>query len=131
MLRKPFGVDEAARLVVEREMERDHVGARQQIVERDQRYALVGSRRAVPGDHLHADAARDAGDLAADAAEPDQAERLALELHAFERVPDAAAHRAVHARKLAAAGKHQRHGVLGDRGVAIALDGVHRDAERR
>ncbi len=85
----------------------------------------IGPRGAVPGDHLHADAARDARDLAADAAEPDHAERLADELHAFERLPGAGAHRAVHAREVAAAGEHQRDGVLGDRGVAVALDGVH------
>ena len=61
--------------------------------------------------------------------EPDQAERLAVELHAFERLPHARAHCAVHAREPAAAGEDQRHGVLGDRNVAIALDGVHGDAE--
>ena len=92
-------LDDAARLVVEREMERDHVGACQQRVELDQRHAGVRARRAVPGDHLHADAARDARDLAADAAEPDQAERLAVKLHAFKRLPGAGAHGAVHARE--------------------------------
>ena len=123
------GVEKAARVVAEREMERDDVGAREQRVEIDQRHRRVRGRRAVPGDHLHADAAADAGDLAADAAEPDDAERLAEKLHAFERLPGAEAHRPVHAGDVAGAGEHQRHGVLGHRGIAVALDGVHRDAE--
>jgi hypothetical protein len=60
---------------------------------------------------------------------PDQAQCLVPELHALQRLPDAAADRAVHARKLATAGKHQRDGMLGDRGIAVALDGVHFDAK--
>ena len=102
--------------------------ARQQRVDVDQRHAGVGARRAVPADHLHADALADARDLAADAAEADDAERLAEQLHAFVRRPGAAAHLAVHARDVARRGEHQRDRVLGDRGVAIALDGVHGDA---
>ena len=47
----------------------------------------------------------------------------------FKRVPGAGADRSVHARKLAAAGEHQRDGVLGDRGVAVARDGVNLDTE--
>ena len=128
--RDAAGVDDAAGAVVEGEMQRDHVGPRQQGVELDQRHARVRARAAVPGDHLHADAARDPHHLAADAAEPDHAEHLSGELHAFERLPGAGAHRAVHARKAAAAGEHQRDRVLGDRGVAVALDGVHLDAQR-
>ena len=57
--------------------------------------------------------------LAADAAEPDHAERLAEELHAFVRHPGAGAHFAIHAGDIAAGGEHQRDGVLGDRGVAV------------
>ena len=33
-------------------------------------------------------------------------------------------------RDVAAGGEHQRDGVLGDRGIAIALDGVDADAAR-
>ncbi len=69
-------------------------------------------------------------DLGADAAEPDHAQGLAGELHPFQRLPGAGAHRAVHARKAAAAGEHQRDGMLGDGGVAVALDGVYLDGER-
>ena len=126
--RNACAVDDAAGFVVQREIERDHVGARQQLVELDDRAGRVVPPGAVPGDHLHADAARDAHDLAADAAEPDHAQRLALQLHAFERAPGAGAHRAVHAREPARAGEHQRDGVLGHRPVAVALDGVHGDA---
>ena len=46
-----------------------------------------------------------------------------------QRLPGAGAYLAIHAREVAAAGKHQRDGVLGHRGVAVALDGVNRDAE--
>ena len=84
--------------------------------------------RAVVSDHLHTDALGDARDLAPDAAEPDHAQRLALELRAFLRRPDAGAHLAVHARHVARCGEQQRDRVLGHRGVAISLDGVHGDA---
>ena len=65
----------------------------------------------------------------ADAAEPDHAERLAEQLHAFERLPGAGADVAVHAREIAAGRHHQRDGLLGDGGVAVALDGVDLDPE--
>ena len=76
-------VEEAAGLVVEREVERDDVGVLQQVVELDHRDRRAGRAGAVPGDHLHAHALGDARHLGADAAEPDDAERLAEHLHAF------------------------------------------------
>ena len=100
----------------------------QQRVELDHRHAGVRPPGAVPGDHLHAHALGDARHLGADAAEPDDAERLAEHLHAFERLPGAGADVAVHAREVAAGGHHQRDGLLGHRGVAVALDGVDLDA---
>src|SRR5262245_31875575 len=123
------GIDDAARLVVEREIERNDIGTRQQGIEVDERHAIVRAWRPVPGDHLHANAACDPRNLAADAAESNDAERLAIELHAFERAPMAGAHAAVHAHEPARAGKHQRNGVLGHRNVAVALDGVHGHAQ--
>src|SRR5215472_10669640 len=45
--RDPPGIEEAARLLVERKMERDHVGGRKQRVEVDERNAGVGARAAV------------------------------------------------------------------------------------
>ena len=110
------------------EMQRDHVGAREQFVELHQRVA--GMRRAIPGDHLHAEPAPHARNFAADAAEPDDAQRLAGKLHAFARNPAAGADFAVHARHVAAGGHHQRDRVLGDSGVAVALDGVDANAAR-
>src|SRR5262249_17803024 len=82
-----------------------------------------------PGNHLHADAARDARELASDSTEPDDAERFAAELHSLQRFPFAAPYRPVHARDLATAGEYQRHRVFRDGGIAITLDGVHLDAE--
>ena len=69
-------------LVVEREMQRDHVGARQEFVKLDQRFARLAGVRfqaitSMPRPRP------DAQDFAADAAEPDDAERLAAKLHAF------------------------------------------------
>ncbi len=71
---------------------------------------------------------RDARHLAADAAEADDAERLAEELHALMRRPGAGAHLAVHAGDVARGGNHQRDRMLGHRGVAVTLDDVHLDA---
>jgi len=96
--------------------------------EAEERHGLR-ARGAIVADHLHADAAGDPRHFPADPAEPDEAERLAVELHAFERIPHAPSHRPIHARQIAAAGEYQRHRVLGDRSVAVALDGVHFDAE--
>ena len=42
--REALRVEETAGLIVERKMQRDHVGARQQLVEIDQRHAGVGAR---------------------------------------------------------------------------------------
>ena len=86
--------------------------------------------RAVPADHVHAHAFADARHFAADAAEADDAQRLAEKLHALVRRPGAGAHLAVHAGDVARGRHHQRDRVLGHRGVAIALDDVHLDAAR-
>ena len=43
--------------------------------------------------------------------------------------PGAAADAAVHPRQIAAGREHQRDRVLGHRGIAVALDGVDRDAD--
>ena len=129
---EPLGVEQAAGLVVQCEMQRDHVGPRQA--------AHRGSTSATPasgrGERFQAITSMPMPramrcDFPADATEPDQAQRLALELHALQRLPHARAHRAVHAGEVAAAGEHQRNGVLGDRGVAIALDGMHRRCRAR
>ena len=85
--------------------------------------------RPVPGDDAHAAAERDARDFGGDAAEADQAQRLAGQLHAVVAQPVAGAHLAVHLGDAARRRPHQRDGGFGDRGVAIALDQVNGDAE--
>ena len=86
-------------------------------------------RRPVPGDHAHAAAERNTRDLGRDAAEADQAERLAGQLHAVVAQPVAGADPAVHLGKPARAVPHQRDRAFGDGGIAIALDEVDLDAE--
>jgi len=66
----------------------------------------------------------------ADAAETDNAEGFAEHLHAFEWLPVAGADVAVHAREIPAGRHHQRDGLLGHGGVAIALDGMDLHAQR-
>ena len=127
-LRQPLGAEEAARLVGQQQMHRQHVASGKQRVQIDERHARRGLRRAVPGDHPHARAHRDPRHLGGDAAEAEQAERLAGEFHALGADPFAAPHAAVHDRQSARRRPHQGDGVLGHRGVAIALDDVHGDA---
>ena len=123
---------EAARLVGEQEMERDGVALGQQSLDGDELDARrVCFRRPVPGDHLHADAERHARDLGGDAAVADQAERLARELRAFAAQPATVAHRPVHRRELARGVEQETDRALGDGGVAVALDEVDGDADRR
>ena len=121
--------DQAAGLVVEQQMDRDHVALGQQFVELDELDLRMLLRRPVPGDHAHAAAERDARDFGGDAAEADQAERLAGELHAIVAQPVAGAHLAVHPGEAARGLPHQRDRAFGDRRIAIALDQVHVDAE--
>jgi len=86
-------------VVVEREVQRNHVGANKQFVERDQSFA--GARRAIPRNDLHPQPAADAQNLAADTAQPDDAEGLAKELHAFARRPGAGTDLPIHPRDVA------------------------------
>ena len=86
-------------------------------------------RRPVPGDHAHAAAERDARRLGGDAAEADQAKRLAGQLHAVVAQPVAGADAAVHLGETARGFPHQRDRAFGDRRIAIALDQMHLDAE--
>ncbi len=110
-------------------MQRDHIALRQQRLEGHEFHARVALRRPVPGDHFHAAAAGDARHLGRDAAETDQPQRLAGQLHAVLAQPIAGAHLAVHRREPARRRPHQGDGAFGHRGVAIAFDQVNADAE--
>ena len=89
----------------------------------------MGLWRPVPGQHLHARSKRDAGGLCGNAAEAKQADGLAGQFHALVAQPVAGAHLAVHLGEAPRTRPHQRDGAFGDRGVAIAADQVHLDAE--
>ena len=103
----------------------------EQLFEADELDARIGLGRPVPGDHLHAAAKRNARDFGGDAAEPDQAERLAGQLHRVFAEPVAGAHLAVHPWDDPRRGPHQCDRGLRDRGIAITLDQMHGDAEFR
>jgi hypothetical protein len=107
-------------------MQRDHVGANKQFVERHQGFA--GTLRAIPRNHLHPQRAADAQNLAADAAQPDDAEGPAKELHAFARRPGAGTDLAIHPRDVAATRQHQRDRMLRDRRIAVTFDCVDSNA---
>jgi hypothetical protein len=110
-------------------MDRDHVALGQQLIQLDEFDLRMFFRRPVPGDHAHAAAERDPRDFCGDAAEADQAERLAGQLHGILAQPVAGAHLAVHPGDAARGFPHQRDGAFGHRRVAIALDQMHLDPE--
>ena len=78
---------------------------------------------------MHAAAKCDARNFRSDAAETDQAERLAGQLHAVFAQPVAGAHLAIHLGDAARGSPHQRDSGFGHRRVAIASDQVDGDAE--
>ena len=126
------GTDDVARLVGQRRVQRDEVGAPQQGVELDllhaQLHRPLRRQERVVGDHLHLEADGAVGDDGADIAAADHAQRLGVELHAQELrlFPLAALRGAVGLRDLPGQRHHQRDGVLcgGDR---IAEGRVHDD----
>jgi hypothetical protein len=89
------------------------VGARLGLLDAELAVAL-GAHEGVVGDHAHAEAAGAGGDELADAAEPEHAEHLLVDLHPAElrALPLAAGQRAVRLRDVARQREHQRHGVL-------------------
>ena len=114
-------------------MQGEEVALRQQLVAgRDGLDAelggLLGGDERVEPDHLHVEADGAAGDLAADAAEADDAERLAGDLGAEElvAVPLAGLHGGVGGGDVAGQGEQQGDGVLGGRD-GVAARGVHDD----
>ena len=129
--------DESARLVGERRVDRDDVGVGHVLDRRDPphlkgREPLVADVRIV-GDERHAEGVGATGDLAADPAEPDDAERLPLELLAGELrpVPLAFAHRHDRVGQVAQQAEDIAEEQLGD-GDGIARRRIdHGDAESR
>ena len=121
-LRDRGRVDAPARLVVERQVERDEVGRREHLgrgldaVDAELAEALARDERVVGGD-AHAEPERAARDLLADAAEAEHAERLVGQLDAAEAraLPAALLQRRVRLRDVAGEGDEQADGVLGGR----------------
>ena len=129
--------EDVLRLLGERRVHGDEVGARQQLLQRhlldaELRGALLAQERVV-GDHAHLEADRALGDDRADVAAADQAQRLEAELDAHEAVllPLAGLRAGVGRRDLAGDREHQGDRVLG-RGDGVAERRVHHhDAVRR
>jgi hypothetical protein len=131
------GADEARGGVGERYVQRDHVRSREHIVKRGELHierfgAFLGQVRIVD-EHVHAERARAARDLAADAAGADQPERLAVDLGAAKlaALPLAGAHGAVRSGDPPHAGEQQRKRQLGGRDRVAGRRVEHRHAELR
>ena len=127
-----LGREDVLRLLGHRHVQRDDVGAAQEIVELDLLDAeLDGALRRqerIVGDDLHAQADAAIGDDGADIAAADHAERLGGELDAHEAVllPLAGLRRGIGLRDLAREREHHGDGVLGG-GDRIAEGRVHDD----
>ena len=118
-LRERLGVQPAARLGRLGQVDRDEVGLRVDVgaglgLLDAQLAVALGAHERVVGDDAHAEAAGAGGDELADAAEPEHAEHLLVDLDAAElrALPLARGQRAVRLRDVAREREHQRHGVL-------------------
>ena len=121
-----------ARLRRRRHVQRHVVGAREQVVERDELHAevgrdLLGDERIV-GDDPHAERRGAARDFLADAAQAGEAERLVAHFFAEELLllPLALLHRGVGRGKVAGERQHERHREFGD-ADAVGAGRVHDD----
>ena len=120
ILRQALAVQHVAGLLGERRVERDHVRAGEQIVDRQQLDVQLAGRRGVEegvvGHDLHLEAAGAVRHPLADAAEADDPDRLALKLDAGDlAVPLPRPHRGVGLGHPAGEREEQREGVLGGR----------------
>ena len=116
-----LGADRSSRRFVQRQVERDEVGTRENVVERggldtELAKALLGDVRVV-ADDFHLQAERPTRDLLADAAEAEHAEGLVGELHAAvpRAFPAALAERRVRLRDVARQRDEEADRVLGGR----------------
>src|SRR6516165_3468602 len=124
-----FARHEAFCLVRQQQMQRDDVASGEHFFERYKFDPPMAPRAAIPGDHLHAGTERNARDLGGDAAETDESQRFARELHSIDAQPSAGTYRAVHLRGTSGRRPHQRNGAFGYGGIAIALDEVNGNTE--
>ncbi len=134
--RERRGVDDVARLVGERRVQRDEIGTLEQFVEphlfdAQIRRPALGQKRII-GDHLHLQPKRALGDDRADIAAADDAQRLGENLHTHEPVlfPLAGARGGIGFGDLPRQRQHQRDRVLGG-GDGIAERRVHDDDAAR
>ena len=131
-LRDRRGVDDVAGRVGQRRVQRDEIGAAQQLVERDALDAEFDGafrrQERVVGDDAHLQPLRAVGDDRADIAAADDAERLAgqLDPHEARFLPLAGLRRAIGGRDLAGQREHHRDRVLGG-GDRVAVGRVHDD----
>ncbi|EAR50516.1 hypothetical protein OG2516_09735 [Oceanicola granulosus HTCC2516] len=127
-----LAAQDVLRLLRQRHVQGDEVGARQQRVEPDLLDTELGGallrQERIVGDHLHPQPHRAGADDAADVARADHAERLAGQLDAHEArlLPLARMGRGRRLGDLARDGEHHRDGVLGG-GDHVAEGGVHHD----
>ena len=127
--------DHVARGIVQRDIQRDEVAGPQQFLEQpeldaDRVLFVLGQATDIEVDDLHAEGAREPGDLLADRAEADNAERLVIEfVHGRRRAipaPASAAHARVLPDHTARDREHEHDCVLGDRdriSAAVVADG--------
>ena len=106
-----FAIDQILGLLEQRHVNADVVGLRPQLVECDELdlmlSGLLGGHDRIVADDAHAEGAHAEGDLATDAAETEQRQRLAVHLGAHElgALPFALAHRRVRLRHRASHGQ--------------------------
>ncbi|MNR04019.1 hypothetical protein D3C85_1199470 [compost metagenome] len=134
--RKLRGAEHLARVAVERHVQAEHIAQRQQRIERRQQahaghWARAFAEGRVERGHLHAEREADPGHALADLAEADQAQRLAVQLHAVLCArPAAIVQLAVHPADAACGGEHQAERHLCDRLRVGAGRDVDRNAAR-
>ncbi len=131
-LREGGGADQPARVVGERRVHGDEIGAPKDLSRLDQLDAEpgrgLGGEDRIEADHFHLEAERAIGDDPADIAQPDDAEHLVADLGAGElaALPASGLERSVGRRDMTRQRHHHRDRVLGG-GDAVAERAVHHD----
>ena len=126
------GVDEAVGLGGEADVQREVVGLLEDLVDGDEGDVVLagddGRDEGIVADEVHAEGLGAASDFKADAAEADDAERLAAKFGALQRLllPLAGVHGGVGAGDGAGQRDHEADGEFGD-GDGVGAGGVHDD----